>query len=175
MNCPACRSELTEMTVSGLKVDVCKAGCHGVWLDNYEIEKVDEAHESAGEQLLDFTHNPQNNVDPSASRKCPQCQDVVMQRFFFSVRKEVEIDDCPKCGGTWLDANELSAIRSSYKTKEDRENAGKALFSKMFDKDLSEQAARSQADLERSERFARAVKYVLPSYWIPGKQKGGAF
>src|SRR5688572_6786546 len=112
MECPACGKNMEELNVSDIKVDVCQSGCHGVWLDNLELEKVDEAHESAGERLLNFTGSERPAADRAAKRRCPKCQQAVMQRFYFSVRKEVEIDDCPNCGGTWLDANELARIRS---------------------------------------------------------------
>jgi hypothetical protein len=98
-----------------------------------------------------------------------------MQRFFFSVRKEVEIDECPRCGGTWLDTNELARIRAEFQTTEARNRAADELFSKLFDEQLKEEAARSKAAAERAEKFARAFKYVLPSYWIPGKQRWGAY
>lgn len=175
MICPACAKPLSEMTVSDLKVDVCQSGCHGIWFDNYELEKVDEAHESLGEKLLEFLPSSGTVAHPSAKRKCPKCPDIVMQRFFFSTRKEVEIDDCPNCGGTWLDANELANIRAGFKTEEDRKKAGQQIFSQIFDKELAVLAAQSKAEVDRSQKFARSLKYILPSYWIPGKQEGGAF
>lgn len=175
MKCPACGKGLTELEVAGIKVDICQAGCHGIWLDNYEIEKVDEAHESTGEKLLDFTHTSRPPADRSAKRACPKCQTTVMQRFYFSVKKDVEMDDCPNCGGTWLDANELAGIRSEYKTEGEKKQAAGQAFAKMFNGELAAQAARSQEELKRAQRFARAFKYVLPSYWIPGKQAGGAY
>ena len=52
MNCPACGNVLEEMKVGDVMVDVCQGGCGGIWFDNYELEKFDEPHESAGEELL---------------------------------------------------------------------------------------------------------------------------
>jgi uncharacterized protein len=175
MKCPACKKNLAEVSVSGLTVDVCKDGCHGIWFDNYELEKVDETHESAGEKLLDFSPPPQLNTDHSAKRSCPKCQQGVMHRFFFSVRKEVEIDECPNCGGTWLDTGELARIRAEFKTEKERKAAAEEYFSKLFDKELATLAAKSEANVQRAKRFARAFKYILPSYYIPGKQQGGAY
>ena len=41
---------------------------------------------------------------------CPRCPDQALERKFFSDRKEVEIDQCPKCNGLWLDAGEFTRI-----------------------------------------------------------------
>jgi hypothetical protein len=50
-----------------------------------------------------------------------------------------------------------------------------AINGKTFEADLAAAAAESDHAVESKEKFARALKYILPSYWIPGKQKGGAF
>ena len=52
MKCPACNTTMEEVTVEGITVDVCKQGCGGIWFDRFELQKVDEMHESAGEILL---------------------------------------------------------------------------------------------------------------------------
>ncbi len=43
-----------------------------------------------------------------------------MMRRFFSPKKQIEIDECPDCGGIWLDAEELDGIRRLFKNSEDR-------------------------------------------------------
>jgi Zn-finger nucleic acid-binding protein len=35
-----------------------------------------------------------------------------LQRHYFSAKRRVEVDQCPNCGGYWLDAGELAAIRA---------------------------------------------------------------
>ena len=49
MKCPACEKELQQITIETITLDVCEGGCGGIWFDNFELEKVDEPHESAGE------------------------------------------------------------------------------------------------------------------------------
>jgi uncharacterized protein len=46
------------MTVGSVTVDACRGGCGGLWFDRYELMKVDEADESAGEELLDIERDP---------------------------------------------------------------------------------------------------------------------
>jgi hypothetical protein len=137
MNCPACGNVLQEMTVGGVVVDVCRGGCGGIWFDKFELNKFDEPHESAGEELLEIEQDESIIVDHTKRFKCPRCDDVVMMRHFFSVKKDVEVDECPGCGGFWLDAGELGKIRGLFNTEEERHKAAKEYFSKVFGGELS--------------------------------------
>ena len=132
MKCPACSNQLQGMTVGDVAVDVCKSGCGGIWFDNFELKKFDEPHESAGEALLDVECDASLVVDRTKRFKCPKCDDVVMMRHFFSVKKEVEVDECPWCGGFWLDAGELRKIRSIFNTEDERHKAADEYFSEVF-------------------------------------------
>ena len=58
---------------------------------------------------------PVSNVKLTEPRKCPRCPDTVLERKWFSDTKKVEIDQCPKCDGVWLDAGEFSQIYDEIK------------------------------------------------------------
>ncbi len=112
MKCPACSRELTETQVGGVVVDVCRGGCGGIWFDLFELQRVDEQHEAAGEPLLNIPRNPAVQVDFARKRACPRCEGIKLKRHFFSAKRQVEVDHCPNCGGYWLDAGELEKIRA---------------------------------------------------------------
>lgn len=82
---------------------------------------------------------------------------------------------CPECGGAWLDPGELSGICTEFASEEARHAAAGAYFDEVFGPELAAERAESQAELERSQHFARAFRLITPSYWLPGKQEGGAF
>ena len=63
MKCPACRNELTPFHVRDLTVDVCQGGCGGIWFDAFELQKVDEPREIAGEPLLNIQRDEGLVVD----------------------------------------------------------------------------------------------------------------
>jgi uncharacterized protein len=128
MECPVCANVLTTMTVGGITVDVCKGGCAGIWFDRYELMRVDEADESAGEGLLDVARDPNLKVDLSKRLNCPMHPEIVMMRHFFSAKRQVVVDECPSCGGHWLDPGELRTIRTEYASEEERERAAQAYF-----------------------------------------------
>jgi Zn-finger nucleic acid-binding protein len=112
MKCPACFNELSALQVGSLMVDVCQGGCGGIWFDGFELQRVDEPQETAGEQLLNIQRNPRIVVDPARKRLCPRCPDMKLMRHFFSAKRQVEVDQCPNCAGYWLDAGELAKIRA---------------------------------------------------------------
>jgi Zn-finger nucleic acid-binding protein len=175
MNCPVCFNYLQQMTVSDVTVDVCKDGCGGIWFDNFELKKFDEPHESAGEKLLDIERDQNRAGDHNKRLNCPKCDDVVMMRHFFSIKKKVVVDECPACGGIWLDAGELAQIRSLFDTEQARHQAAKEYFQEVFGDEFAEMEAEDQAKLQSARRVANMFRWICPSYYIPGKQNWGAF
>lgn len=132
MNCPACAHALTPITVGELTVDACEGGCGGIWFDHYELRKVDEPVEHLGDPLLDVKRDASVVVDPAKRYGCPKCTDgVVMMRHFWSVKRTVTIDECPECGGVFLDAGELAAIRAEFPSHEAKEAAADAYFAQV--------------------------------------------
>jgi Zn-finger nucleic acid-binding protein len=76
------------------------------------MEKVDEEQEAAGEPLLNIQRDQRLVVDLTRKRECPRCAGIKLHRHFFSAKRRVEVDQCPNCGGYWLDAGELAMIRA---------------------------------------------------------------
>lgn len=175
MKCPACDCNMEEVVIKDIAVDVCKQGCGGLWFDKFELQKVDEPHESAGESLLQISMERKVVTDHSVKRKCPKCEDIILMRHFFSVKKEVEVDECPNCGGFWLDYGELGQIRSQYSSEEERKRAAEEYFENIFGDELNRMQKESQDKLEKAKKIAGMFRFICPSYYIPGKQDWGAF
>ncbi|MFQ5744031.1 MAG: zf-TFIIB domain-containing protein [Acidobacteriota bacterium] len=174
MNCPACDGQMNEKEAGGIKVDVCD-GCGGIWFDQFELMKVDEPHESAGESLLEIGAGKSAVVRRDQQRACPRCDGMQLRRHFFSVKKDVEVDECPECGGIWLDAGELGSIRSQFDSDEDREKAADEYFEEIFGSQLAAMREESEEQAQKARRIAWAFRFICPSYYIPGEQKWGAF
>ena len=129
MKCPACSNPLSTVNAGEIMVEVCKGqgGCGGLWFRKDELKKFDEPHELAGEALLDIEHNKNTEIDRKAIRHCPQCADKQeLCLRWYDISNEVEIDQCLKCSGIWLDVGELEAIRGQYKSEEERRAAAEA-------------------------------------------------
>lgn len=176
MNCPRTGKPMIEVDVAGVKVDV-STGCGGIWFDNFELQKFDEKHESAGEELIRISEQYRNDdIDTSRRINSPRHPDVVMMRHFFSTKMKVEIDECPQCGGVWLDPGELQKIRDLFKDESEKNAAADAHFTELMNS--SEMIAikqKGEEDLAKAKRFSRMFKFLCPSAYIPGKQDWGAF
>jgi uncharacterized protein len=51
---------------------------------------------------------------------CSICIDTVMLRRFYNPLHVVEIEECPSCGGIWLDTGELSKLQSLMLSEKER-------------------------------------------------------
>jgi len=111
MQCPACFNKLSQMQIGTLTVDVCEGGCGGIWFDAFELQRADDPEKDVGEAMLHISRDPVIQVDFTRKRACPKCEGVKLKKHFFSSKRRVEVDECPNCGGYWLDAGELAQIR----------------------------------------------------------------
>lgn len=115
MKCPSCKNPLREKGAGGMTLDVCYGGCGGIWFDAAELERVNARAASTLHSIWQVPVGKVNLTDP---RLCPRCPDQVLDRRWFSELKQVEIDECPKCKGIWLDAGEFTRIyEESQKSK----------------------------------------------------------
>jgi len=175
VECPVCANVLTTTTAGRVTVDACEGGCGSIRFDRYELMRVDEAAESAGEGLLEIERDPHVVVNLSKRLNCSKCSEVVMMRRFSSVKRRVVVDECPNCGWHWLDHGELRTIRTEYASEMERERAASEYFSEIFGPELAAAHAQTEDDLARARRIAYAFRFICPSYYVSGKQDWGAF
>lgn len=98
-----------------------------------------------------------------------------MMRHYFTIKREVIIDECPKCGGIWLDAGELDTIRKEYDSAKARQEDAQKFIESNFGKKLDEMARESEEKAQKAKKFAKFFRFLCPSYYIKGKQGWGAF
>lgn len=162
MQCPACQKDLSPLAVEGMTVQICKSGCEGVWLDHLQLKKLEDPNCKVGQAIIDAENRgPRAGVDASKRRKCPACG-IVMMRHFFSVKREIEVDECAGCGGVWLDYGELDKIRHQYSSEFDRQKATEKAFADMFDSQLDAQRQKeAHSALHKFVAVERAVHNVF--------------
>ena len=173
MECPACHHTLSPVEAGGVSVDVCTDGCGGIWFSWMELQRFDEPKD-AGDSCSASRGSPASLS--TRSLHCPQCADrIQLKRHFFSVKRDVTVDECPECGGYWLDPGELRIIRSGFDTDEARRAAAGAYFTETFGGQLAAEHAETEEQLARAQKVANMFRFICPSYYIPGKQQWGAF
>ena len=85
------------------------------------------------------------------------------------------VDECPGCGGYFLDHGELNQLRGQFATEEERDQAAEAVFDDLVAEGLADIREESAERVERSRGLARMFKFLLPSNYLKGKQKWGAY
>jgi Zn-finger nucleic acid-binding protein len=127
MRCPKCREILVNVERDGVRLRQC-GGCYGCFLGEIALKRLTR---------LDFIREQKAQTDgqPAAARqdgptlaelaelvaesatvedlRCPSCA-VVMRKNRVHPMIPVEVDTCPKCQSTWLDAGEMALISKLY-------------------------------------------------------------
>ena len=78
----------------------------------------------------------------------------------YGPRQPVEIDECPGCGGIWLDAGDLKAIRSAFDSSEERAKVGVAMGHV-----IATQVKQAASDEAKGTRAFHAVAKFLGHMW----------
>ena len=111
LNCPRTGTPLHRVRIGGVETDCCE-DCGGLWLDRFELAKFEGSANPFGDALAaHLAQFPMRLLDPSQRLRCPRHPAVGMLRRLHSREVAIEIDECPECGGVWLDAAELDQVR----------------------------------------------------------------
>ncbi|MFC1746066.1 zf-TFIIB domain-containing protein [Candidatus Riflebacteria bacterium] len=130
MKCPRDAEELKkEMYEAEIEVDHCPR-CHGFWLDEGELQQIQETKER------DYSDELKNTSPEMVAAKraatafraarqkslgqiiCPKCQGAMNSREF-GAASGVYVDVCSACRGIWLDKGELKSLEICF----EQENA----------------------------------------------------
>lgn len=124
LNCPACGQKMEKIFIERVncKVDICTNGCGGIFFDNREFKNFDEKIESIDDIKKALEGKTFKPVDETYKRICPACG-MKMVKNSTSLKGEIIIDECYRCGGKFLDYKELDKIRNEYSTEEARSQA----------------------------------------------------
>ena len=158
MRCPVCNNGLTLCPTGSITVDICAGGCGGIWFDAFELKKVDEVNEPVADGLL--SQRPAHDVKIDITKKlfCPKCPEMAMMRHFFSARRRTMVDECPNCGGFWLDAGELAEIREERQDEKRELDARQANLNKLVMAALARELAVCEQEIQPETRAAQTLK-----------------
>ena len=107
MNCPKCGGAMEHAHWLAIDVDRCTS-CRGIWFDAKELEKL---RELPGSDELDIgDESAGHEMNSVRDIRCPRCE-VGMTPAHDSHQVHVQYEQCPRCGGTFLDAGELRDLK----------------------------------------------------------------
>lgn len=166
MECPVCKKEMVEDNLAGVKVDVCKNGCKGMWFDWLELSKLDEENEGFGDALEKALNHPRANDENRERIKCPKCGTLMHMHKYQSSTK-VNVDECYACGGFFLDSGELKAARDTHMSEQEEKEYTQDLLD---DIPVYQEAKKDQEkDKTRSDAIRNYTRFLRLSYYMSGK------
>ncbi len=85
----------------------CQGGCAGLWFDRYEIKKINSSNFGSGRDLLGITQIEGLRLFRNVDHICPKCETTIFLRHFFDRKRGLEVDQCPRCGGIWVEMGKI--------------------------------------------------------------------
>lgn len=167
MQCLRCSSQTVEVQNKNISIDLCHAGCGGMWFDWMELKKMDEKHEVDEEFLHFIAQGSYKKIDLSHSLNCPKCIPThPLMRRYTSVMRQVEIDECPHCGGIWLDAGELTHILTEFSTEQQRTEAAQKYIKEVFGEQMKSVSENNREKYSTFDKVTKVLRLITPSYYL---------
>ena len=167
MKCPSCKLELTRVPAGGLKVLVCQEGCGGLWFGHLEMRKLKGTYQGRGERLLDVPRVEGVRFFRDVEAICPQCVTSLLFRHFFSKELGVEVCQCAKCSGFWLDIGELGGIQSRFDTEEVRKQAVASYLKTIFAGKIAKMDLLIEEIMQSARSIVRIFLFICPRKYLP--------
>jgi uncharacterized protein len=109
MKCLNCGTEMTTNQVvtkkDSISYDMCER-CGSLWLDAGELDKM--AFQVEGS--IEYCEQEKDKVPEKVAKKCPRCDDSLLDKVKFLESDDIFLHYCRNCGGFWLDGGELNLI-----------------------------------------------------------------
>src|ERR1700739_1110318 len=109
MNCLNCGAEMTDNQVTReqdcISYEMCEQ-CGSLWLDSGELDKM--AFQVQGS--IEYCEQEKDEEPEKQVRKCPRCDDSILDKVRFLESDDIYLHYCRNCGGFWLDGGELNLI-----------------------------------------------------------------
>ena len=106
MRCPKCRSDMELLQIEGVEIDRC-SGCHGLWFDPGEVEKLRNKKVAAaidiGDPVSGKVHNAKDRY------RCPRCGGRMLRKAD-PLQKHIWYEECEACHGSYFDAGEFTDL-----------------------------------------------------------------
>ncbi len=118
MNCPSCSNALSIFSYGGLGIMACQNGCAGMWFDRYEIKKINSNNFRSGRELLKIEQAEGVRMFRNVDHVCPKCEMTLLLRHFFDRKRGLEVDQCSRCGGIWVEMGKVVTGEPSGVEKE---------------------------------------------------------
>lgn len=161
MNCPACKQELTPHAITGVNVHACEDGCGGLWTASAQIKKLADRNAGTGESLLKVKRAEGVRVFRNIEHVCPKCETTLLYRHFFSKAHEMEIDQCSKCGGYWVDVGVLAHAFQEHVSDEEQADQVKSFLNMLYQEKVRGMVSNHET-IECARDIVQLFRFLIP-------------
>ena len=146
ISCPACKAKMDKVFIERVNfhLDICK-NCGGIFFDNREFKKFDEAHESIAEIEAALEDCKYIKIYSEGVRVCPSCTANMAK-----VGTNPTIDECYTCGAKFLDGKELQVYRNECPNEQARSQFFNNLLKDLLDNFESGKIVNRQDDYKKT-------------------------
>lgn len=111
----------------------CQDGCAGLWFDRYEIKKINRNNFGSGYDLLKISQIEGVRSFRNVDHICPKCEMTLLLRHFFDRKRGLEVDQCARCGGVWI---EMGIVLKDKNSEAEREKLIDDYFTFIYEKKI---------------------------------------
>ena len=123
-----------------------------------QVKKIELVKHGTGSKLLISEKAEGVKTYRGAEHPCPQCKTTLLYRHFFSKNYDIEVDQCSKCSGFWIDVGGLTDLMKKPKN----DQLLKKYFTVIFDEKISGMNLANHEVSKAAEMISAIFKFLLP-------------
>ena len=81
----------------------------------------------------------------------------------------MEVDQCSKCGGWWVDVGTLATLESRFESEADRQQAAADYFTSVFQNKVANMNRVNHDTLEAAKNIVEIFTFITPPGFLPEK------
>lgn len=179
MKCPSCENTLSPIQSSGVIVQACHGGCGGFWFDHYQLKKIGSSLAGSlppgsllpgGEDILKTECAAGVRIFRDVEHQCPKCKSTLLFKHFSDKDLEVEVDQCSKCSGLWIEAGKLATLQSRTNTMDQYRQAVTEYFASIFEKCVCRMDVTNPEVQRSAQLIVKTLRWISPGKFLPDEK-----
>jgi Zn-finger nucleic acid-binding protein len=164
--CPSCNGGLTLLEIAGADVAACDGGCGGLWFSRACQKKLRTQPPGGGRALLAVKSGEGVRLFRGPCPACPQCRTTLLLRHFFDPALDLEVDQCARCGGFWMEAGMLGRGAQASLSAEER---AARYFAEIYARCIAAMDVGNPEVREAANALVRILGWISPRPFMPGE------
>lgn len=167
LECPSCQNALTPHVAAGVTVHACRDGCGGYWIERKSLKRIPERLPGAGAELLSVPRADGVHEFRNIHHVCPHCRNTILFRHWFSRKLELEVDQCAKCAGFWVEVGRLADILTAGLDEEERKKRAEAYFEIVIRDKVGGMNLVNHDVLDAARHIVQIFRFLCPKEYFP--------